>query len=84
MSPRHFYRAAYPKQAMKDDIGLHNAFVAFTHAIGLSKYFSYIPLELADHMYPNLFPLEVNDNPVKDPAGELPGDQATPDTNNPL
>jgi hypothetical protein len=84
MSPRHFYRAAYPKQAALDDIGLHNAFVAFTHAIGLSKYFSYVPEEIVDHMYPNLFPLEVKDNPVKDPAGELPGDQTSPDTNNPL
>ena len=81
MSPRHFYRAQYPRQAMKDDIGLHNAFVAFTHAIGLGKYFSYIPLEIADLYYPVL---DINNHPVKDPAGELPGDQSTPDTNNPL
>lgn len=80
MSPRHFYRSQYPKQAALDDIGLHNAFVAFTHMIGLKRFFSYIPLEVADQMYPNLFPLAITDNPVKDPAGENPGDQIIPDT----
>lgn len=43
MSPRHFYRANYPRQAKDNDIGLSNAFVAFTHAIGLSNYFSFTP-----------------------------------------
>ena len=33
----------FPKAANEDDVGLSNAFVAFTHAIGLSKYFSFTP-----------------------------------------
>ena len=41
--PRHFYRMNFPKKAQDDDIGLHNAFVAFTKIIGLGKYFSFIP-----------------------------------------
>ena len=41
--PRHFYRVNYPNQANDNDRGLHNAFVAFTHLIGLKKYFSFIP-----------------------------------------
>jgi hypothetical protein len=40
---RHFYRLNNPKAAKNDDIGLTNAFVAFTHAIGLSKFFSFVP-----------------------------------------
>lgn len=43
MSPRHFARINNPKAAKEDDIGLTNAFVAFTHAIGLGNYFSYTP-----------------------------------------
>lgn len=43
MSPRHFYRANYPRQAKDNDIGLSNAFVAFTHAIGLGRFFSFTP-----------------------------------------
>lgn len=81
MSPRHFYRSQYPKQAALDDIGLHNAFVAFTHMIGLKRFFSYIPLENADLMFNYLSPQAVNNNPVKDPAGEIPGDQTSSDTN---
>lgn len=80
MSPRHFYRSQYPKQAAIDDINLHNAFVAFTHAIGLKKYFSFIPLENVDLMFPNMYPFVIKNNPVKDPAGENPGDQTNPDT----
>lgn len=41
--PRHFYRMGYPKAASQDDIDLHNAFVAFTHAIGLKRFFSFTP-----------------------------------------
>lgn len=41
--PRYFYRSNYPKAAKEDDIGLTNLFVAFTHAIGLSHYFSFTP-----------------------------------------
>jgi hypothetical protein len=33
----------YPKQAQQDHIDLHNAFVAFTHAIGLKRFFSFTP-----------------------------------------
>lgn len=43
MSPRHFYRSQYPKAASEDDRGLHNAFVSFTHVIGLKRFFSYVP-----------------------------------------
>ena len=41
--PRHFYRINFPKAAHDDDIGLSNAFVAFTHAIGLKRFFSFTP-----------------------------------------
>jgi len=34
----------YPNQAKDIDTSLSNAFVAFTHMIGLSKYFSFTPL----------------------------------------
>jgi hypothetical protein len=79
MSPRHFYRSQFPKQAANDDAALHNAFVAFTHLIGLKKFFSYIPIPYTHDLY---FPdFAVRNNPVKDPAGEKPGDQTTPDTN---
>jgi hypothetical protein len=79
MSPRHFYRSQYPKAAANDDAGLHNAFVAFTHMIGLKKFFSYIPIPYTDNLY---FPdFVIRNNPVKDSAGEKPGDQTTPDTN---
>jgi hypothetical protein len=33
----------FPKPSKDNDIGLSNAFVAFTHMIGLSKYFSFTP-----------------------------------------
>jgi len=42
---RHFYRMKYPNQAKDHDRSLSNAFVAFTHMIGLSKYFSFTPLD---------------------------------------
>jgi hypothetical protein len=32
-----------PQAAKEDDIGLTNAFVSFTHAVGLKKYFSFVP-----------------------------------------
>ncbi len=41
--PRHFYRMNFPKPSKDNDIGLSNAFVAFTKAIGLGKYFSFTP-----------------------------------------
>lgn len=41
--PRHFYRMNNPKAAKQEDIGLTNAFVAFTHSIGLGRFFSFIP-----------------------------------------
>lgn len=41
--PRHFYRINYPKAAHDDDVSLSNAFVAFTHAIGLKRFFSFTP-----------------------------------------
>jgi hypothetical protein len=41
--PRHFYRLNNPKQANQDDIDLTNLFVAFTHVIGLSRFFSFTP-----------------------------------------
>ena len=40
---RHFYRLNYPNRAKDYDTGLSNAFVAFTHMIGLGKYFSFTP-----------------------------------------
>lgn len=40
---RHFYRFNYPNRAKDIDTGLSNAFVAFTHAIGLSRFFSFTP-----------------------------------------
>lgn len=41
--PRHFYRINNPKAAKNDDIGLSNAFVAFTRIIGLGRFFSFTP-----------------------------------------
>lgn len=41
--PRHFYKMSYPKQAQQDHADKVNAFVAFTHLIGLSKFFSFTP-----------------------------------------
>lgn len=43
MSPRHFYRATFPRQAKDDDVDLTNTFVSFTHVIGLKRFFSYVP-----------------------------------------
>lgn len=43
MSPRHFSRMNNPNVAKQEDRDLANAFVAFTHLIGLSKFFSYTP-----------------------------------------
>ena len=43
MSPRHFSRMNNPQAAKEDDIGLTNAFVSFTHVIGLKRFFSYVP-----------------------------------------
>ena len=40
---RHFYNASYPRQAQQDHVDKVNAFVAFTHLIGLSKFFSFTP-----------------------------------------
>ena len=42
---RHFYRLNYPNRAKDYDTGLSNAFVAFTHMIGLGKFFSFTPLD---------------------------------------
>jgi hypothetical protein len=41
--PRHFHRMSNPQAAKNDDIGLTNTFVAFTHAIGLRRFFSFTP-----------------------------------------
>lgn len=46
---RHFYRSSYPKAAKQEDIGLSNTFVAFTHAIGLSRFFSFTPPLFGGH-----------------------------------
>lgn len=45
--PRHFYtyRKRDPKGYQTFSDNLHNSFVAFTHMIGLSKYFSFTPLD---------------------------------------
>ena len=43
--PRHFYRMNFPNRAKDHDTSLSNAFTAFTHMIGLSKYFSFTPLD---------------------------------------
>jgi hypothetical protein len=47
--PRHFYRLNNPTAAKQEDIGLTNAFVSFTHAIGLSRFFSFIPPLFTGH-----------------------------------
>lgn len=47
--PRHFYRMNNPRAAKQDDIGLTNTFVSFTHAIGLSKFFSFVPPLFGGH-----------------------------------
>ena len=44
---RHFYRLNYPNQARDMDKGLSNAFVAFTRAIGLGRYFSFTPADFS-------------------------------------
>ena len=46
---RHFYRLNNPKAAKQEDIGLTNTFVAFTHSIGLSRFFSFIPPLFGGH-----------------------------------
>lgn len=46
---RHFYRLNNPKAAKQEDIGLTNAFVAFTHSIGLSRFFSFVPPLFGGH-----------------------------------
>jgi hypothetical protein len=46
---RHFSRLNNPKAAKQEDIGLTNTFVAFTHSIGLSRFFSFIPPLFSGH-----------------------------------
>ena len=46
---RHFSRLNNPKAAKQEDIGLTNAFVAFTHSIGLGRFFSFIPPLFSGH-----------------------------------
>jgi hypothetical protein len=46
---RHFSRLNNPTAAKQEDIGLTNAFVSFTHAIGLSRFFSFIPPLFGGH-----------------------------------
>ena len=41
--PRHFHRMNNPKAAKQNDIDLTNTFVSFTHVIGLSRFFTYVP-----------------------------------------
>jgi len=62
--PRHFhnYSQKDPKgyQAFSDN--LHNSFVAFTHIIGLSRFFSFTPPFLSG----GLEDIPNNDGPKKD------------------
>jgi hypothetical protein len=55
---------------MEHSVGLSNTFVAFTHMIGLGKFFSFTP---GDFHY----------DPAEH-SRKKAGDQTTPDTNNPL
>lgn len=64
---RHFYKISYPQQAKQESIDLHNAFVAFTHAIGLSKFFSFTP-DLIDRDH------------FTNRTEKAAGDQTNPDT----
>ena len=70
MSPRHFHHTSNPRAKIEHSVGLSNTFVAFTHMIGLGKFFSFTPGEFhydtAEH------------------SRKKAGDQTTPDTNNPL
>lgn len=47
--PRHFSRMNNPRAAKQNDIGLTNTFVAFTHTIGLGKFFSFVPPLFGGH-----------------------------------
>jgi hypothetical protein len=46
---RHFSRLNNPTAAKQEDIGLTNAFVSFTHTIGLGRFFSFIPPLFGGH-----------------------------------
>ena len=66
MSPRHFHHASSPRAKQEYHTGLSNTFVAFTHLIGLGKFFSFTPGEF------HYDPAEL--------ARKKAGDQVTPDT----
>ena len=67
MSPRHFHHAQNPRVRTEHSVGLSNTFVAFTHLVGLGKYFSFTP---------DNFHYDPSDKPAK-----KAGDQVNPDTN---
>jgi hypothetical protein len=41
--PRHFSKQTFKNQAQQESIDNHNLFTAFTHMIGLSRFFSFTP-----------------------------------------
>jgi hypothetical protein len=86
MSPRHF--AAYAKRNPKDyqafSDNMWNSFVAVTHAIGLSPFFSFTPefldgldAEKIGKQLGNVYNQTMTDNPVTGSFadGEIAGDQ---------
>ena len=41
--PRHFSKQTFKNQARQEHIDNHNAFTSLSHAIGLSRFFSFTP-----------------------------------------
>lgn len=66
MSPRHFHHMQNPRAKQEYVNGLSNTFVAFTHLIGLGKFFSFTPGEF--HYDP------------AEHSAKKAGDQSNPDT----
>ena len=86
MSPRHFanYAKQDPKGYAAFSDNLWNSFVAVTHAIGLSPFFSFTPdfLDGLDgkaigKQLGEVYNLTITDNPVTGSfaEGEIPGDK---------
>lgn len=94
MSPHHFadYQKRDPKgyQAFSDN--MWNSFVTITHAIGLSKFFSFTP-DFLDGLNPDaigkqlgvVYNFTTEDQQAKGrfAEGEIPGDQTTSDKQTP-
>ena len=83
MSPRHFYRSQFPKQAAESDKGFEDLGLAISYGIttytGLDKFIPVPPPSfLAEHHAKRVAKREAKKQ------GKVQGDQTSPDTQNPL